>query len=178
MRSILLSLLFLASFGAAADTPDSSLAGIRVAMQEKSAATFYVAGEIVGYGPVELMVDTGSGYTTINEETLAVLRRRDAARYVKDLQGILADGSELRVPVYSIARLRIGASCWLDDVEAAVFPGAARQILGLSALRRAAPFVFSVDPPALTLSRCDGFAHTVEESVTAVPRLVEAERPL
>ncbi|MBK1632581.1 hypothetical protein CKO31_17900 [Thiohalocapsa halophila] len=126
----------------------------RIDMQQKSAATFYVSGEIHGYGPLELMVDTGSGYMTINEETLAVLQHRNAARYVKQLRGVLADGSELTVPVYAIARMRIGTQCWLEDVEAAVFPGSARQILGLSALRRAAPFIFSVDPPALLLSRC------------------------
>jgi hypothetical protein len=127
----------------------------RIAMQAKSAATYYVTGDIDGYGPVELMVDTGSGYMTINEETLAALKRSDGARYVKQLRGILADGTELEVPVYAIARLRLGESCWLDHVEAAVFPGKSRQILGLSALRRAAPFIFSVEPPALMLSRCE-----------------------
>jgi hypothetical protein len=53
----------------------------RVAMREKAAATFYVPGEIAGFGPVELMVDTGSGYTTINEETLKVLKGKGAVRY-------------------------------------------------------------------------------------------------
>jgi predicted aspartyl protease len=126
----------------------------RVVMQEKSAATFYVPASIAGLGAAELMVDTGSGYMTINEATLAVLQRTGHARYVKQLQGILADGSELIVPVYAISGIAIGNSCWLENVEAAVFPGKARQILGLSALRRAAPFTFSVDPPALTLSNC------------------------
>lgn len=127
---------------------------IHVAMLEKSAATFYVSGAIDGYGPVELMVDTGSGYMTINERTLDVLKRTGAARYLKPLIGVLADGSELVVPVYMIRRMSIGDHCWLTDVEAAVFPGSARQILGLSALRKVAPFVFSVDPPGLMLSRC------------------------
>ncbi len=129
----------------------------RVAMLEKSAATFYVPGAITGYGPVELMVDTGSGYMTINEQTLAVLQREGAARYVKQLQGVMADGSELVVPVYSIERMSIGGDCWLHNVEAAVFPGKSRQILGLSALRRTAPFTFSVDPPSLELSHCGDF---------------------
>jgi predicted aspartyl protease len=127
----------------------------RVSMQEKSAATFYVPGEIAGYGSVELMVDTGSGYMTINEHTLEVLKRRGSARYVKQLRGVLADGAEMVVPVYAIARMSIGCNCWLHDVEAAVFPGKSRQILGLSALRKASPFIFSVDPPALQLSGCD-----------------------
>jgi hypothetical protein len=153
LSAALMACLLCWQVAAAADTGLEDF-GFRIAMQEKSAATFYVSGDIHGYGPVELMVDTGSGYMTINEHTLAALRQRDAARYVKQLRGVLADGSEIEVPVYAIARLRIGARCWLTDVEAAVFPGDSRQILGLSALRRAAPFIFSVDPPALILSRC------------------------
>jgi predicted aspartyl protease len=128
--------------------------GIQVAMQERSAATFYVPGEIVGFGAVELLVDTGSGYTTINQRTLDALVLAGATRYIKDLRGIMADGSTRVVPVYAIERMRIGGHCWLDDVEAAVLPGESRQILGLSALRKAAPFIFSIDPPALSLSRC------------------------
>lgn len=135
----------------------------RVAMQEKSAATFYVAGQIAGYGAVELMVDTGSGYMTINEATLEVLKRGGGVRYVKQLLGVLADGSELAVPLYAIERMSIGGDCWLEDVEAAVFPGKSRQILGLSALRKASPFIFSVDPPALMLSNCRG-AHSAASS--------------
>jgi predicted aspartyl protease len=147
---------------------------IRVAMQEKSAATFYVPGEISGFGPVDLMVDTGSGYMTINEETLKVLMQQGAASYVKQLQGILADGSEIEVPVYSIERMRIGGDCWLTDIEAAVFPGNARQILGLSALRKVAPFVFSVDPPGLSLSSCGSASASTLPQPALSPALTSA----
>jgi hypothetical protein len=43
----------------------------------------------------------------------------------------------------------------LEEVEVAVFPGNTRQIVGLSVLTRAAPFVFSTNPPQLQLSNCD-----------------------
>jgi hypothetical protein len=132
----------------------------RVSMQEKSAATFYVPAYIQGAGATELMVDTGSGYV------LTALKRQGSARYVKDLQGILADGSKLVVPVYALASIKIGSNCWLHDIEAAVFPGTSRQILGLSALRKAAPFIFSVDPPSLALSHC------------AAPPKVSGQRPV
>jgi predicted aspartyl protease len=164
---VLLSLLFTVAAAMAQPPSAADDFRIRVAMQEKSAATFYVAGDITGFGAVELMVDTGSGYMTINENTLAVLKERDAARYVKELRGVLADGRELTVPVYAIAELRIGDACALRNVEAAVFPGASRQILGLSALRRAAPFVFSVDPPALLLSRCGDIDAVAEQAPPA-----------
>lgn len=125
-----------------------------IPMRDKGAATYYVDGDIHGVGPVDLMVDTGSGYMTINEETLGMLQTSGDATYVKDLSGVLADGSTMTVPVYRITQLRIGTSCTLRDVEAAVFPGKTRQILGMSALRHAAPFIFSMNPPKLVLSNC------------------------
>jgi predicted aspartyl protease len=127
---------------------------ISVPMHEKGAATYYVQAQIEGYGDAEFMVDTGSGYVTINEETLAVLKDHGQARYVKQLDGVMADGAHHSVPVYELASLSIGAGCVLHNVEAAVFPGSTRQILGLSALKRAAPFAFSIDPPQLTLGGC------------------------
>lgn len=125
-----------------------------IPMRDKGAATYYVDGNIHGLGPVDLMVDTGSGYMTINEETLGILQASGNATYVKELSGILADGSTMTVPVYRITQLRIGTACTLRNIEAAVFPGKTRQILGMSALRQAAPFIFSMDPPKLVLSNC------------------------
>jgi hypothetical protein len=125
-----------------------------IPMRMTAASTFYVDGYLNGYGDIDLMVDTGSSYTTINEQTLAVLQENGGASYVKQLTGIMADGSTKTVPVYRIAGLSIGDGCYLKNVEAAVFPGSTRYILGISALRKAAPFVFSMEPPALKLSNC------------------------
>lgn len=126
-----------------------------VPLRDKGVATYYVEGAIDGVGPVEFMVDTGSGYMTINEEALDQLKKNGRAVYVKDLGGILADGSRLRVPVYRLSRIVIGSACELQNVEAAVFPGRTRFILGLSALKKIAPFAFSVEPqPVLSLGNC------------------------
>ena len=126
----------------------------QIPMRDKGASTYYVDGDIHGVGPVDLMVDTGSGYMTINEVTLALLKQNGGATYLRELSGVLADGSTTTVPVYRIALVTIGVACTLRDVEAAVFPGNTRQILGLSALRQAAPFIFSMNPPQLVLSHC------------------------
>ena len=112
----------------------------RIPMRIGNAATFYV--------------DTGSSITTINQPTLDRLIKQGLADYDRDLSGILADGSRLTVPVYRVASLNIGG-CVLRDVETAVFD-TERQILGLSVLNRAAPFIFSIDPPELVLSNCAG----------------------
>jgi predicted aspartyl protease len=130
--------------------------GTFIPMREKGSATYYVTTEIHGLGTVDLMVDTGSSYTTINEETLAVLLQQQRADYVSDLEGMLADGTRLMLPIYSIQSMNIGGQCSLRDIEVAVFPGNTRQILGLSTLRQASPFIFSMNPPQLVLSNCIG----------------------
>ncbi len=125
-----------------------------IPMREGGKSAYYVSGQLMGFGDVELLVDTGSGYLTINSETLAVLKQKGSAHYKRDLRGTLANGETMVVPVYAVSGLNIGGVCQLLEVEAAVFPGATRLILGLNALGKAAPFIFSIDPPKLTLSNC------------------------
>lgn len=144
--SLVLALTSYSTFAGEFDT--------HVPMRTKGAATYYVEGYLKGIGPIEFMVDTGSGYLAINEKALAILKEQRHASYVRELMGVLANGTELVVPVYSIRELDIGGKCKLKNVEAAVFPGTTRFILGLSALQRAAPFIFSLDPPSLALSNC------------------------
>lgn len=127
---------------------------ITVPMHDKGAATFYVPVSIKGWGTGDFLVDTGSSYMTINQATLRSLKANNQVVYIKHLIGTLADGDQLIVPLYRISSVTIGKNCRLFNVKAAVFPGTTRNILGLSALRRAAPFRFSVDPPMLSLSGC------------------------
>ncbi|MCG7955487.1 MAG: retropepsin-like aspartic protease [Candidatus Thiodiazotropha taylori] len=126
-----------------------------VPMHSKGANTFYISGKIGNMAPTEFMVDTGSSYMTINENTLAELQAVGNPRYLRDLKGVLANGAEMLVPVYTITDVLIGEKCLLEEVEVAVFPGKTRQILGLSALLKTAPFTFSAEPPQLQLSNCN-----------------------
>ncbi len=137
------------------------LAGVALAdayrtipMNQKRLATYYVQASMAGSGAVEFMVDTGAGYTTINERTLEKLVEAENAVYIGELTGVMADGSEHRLPLYRIKRLVLGDDCVIHDVDAAVFPHDTRMLLGLSALEKAAPFVFSTNPPRLSLSNC------------------------
>ena len=125
-----------------------------VPMRDKGAATYYIDGHISGFGNTEFMVDTGSGYTTINENTLKILSANGNATYLKKLKGILADGTEKIVSVYRISTLKIGNKCELHDVEAAILPGDTRHILGLNTLKKTGSFTFSFEPPTLTLDAC------------------------
>ena len=69
----------------------------------------------------------------INRPTLDELLERGLATSKRELPGVLADGTEVQVPVYQVAQFSIGP-CLLQDVEAAVFPTTQRQILGLNVL--------------------------------------------
>ncbi|WP_207062321.1 TIGR02281 family clan AA aspartic protease [Motiliproteus sp. SC1-56] len=126
-----------------------------IPMWQGNATTFYVQAEVGEMGAMDFMVDTGSGYMTINETTLAGLKESGQAEYQRELRGVLANGSEIVVPVYELAEMNIG-NCRLTNVEAAVFPGKTRQILGLNALKQAGNFTFSFNPPQLALSGCQG----------------------
>lgn len=172
MKKRLLSICFATACMGGVAVAGATEFNTTVPMKVKGAATFYVPGQIDGLGAVELMVDTGSGYMTINEEALRELKRTNNARYVRDLRGILANGSEMVVPVYKLTAINIGGSCRIHDVEAAVFPGKTRFILGLSVLQRAAPFIFSMKPASLVLSNCA--PGTGERVVTTVPAAATA----
>lgn len=125
-----------------------------ISMTDKGASTYYVPCTIEGYGEVDLMFDTGSSYMTINEKMLAVLKGRGHATFVKQLDARMADGTRSIIPVYRLSRVQLGGNCALHDVEAAVMPGATRNLLGLNALKMAGPFIFYANPPRLVLSHC------------------------
>jgi len=128
---------------------------IIIPMYQKTANTFYINANVSGLGESEFMVDTGSGYSTINEQTLNNLKKNSHIIYVKELLGILADGTEKRVSVYRLPMIALTDSCQIRDVEVAVFPGTTRHILGLNTLRKMGSFEFSFFPPQLTVKQCD-----------------------
>lgn len=125
-----------------------------IPMQIRNNHNFYVNSSIEGAGSTSLLVDTGSGYSTITEKTLRELQKTGKAVYLKKLKGVLADGSVQKVSVYRISGINIGQNCHIRDIEVAVFPSASREILGLNTLSKVAPFTFSMDPPSLSLSNC------------------------
>lgn len=127
---------------------------LTIPMTKGGASTFYIKGKLGGLAYTDFMVDTGSGYLVINQESLAKLKKKHQAQYLKSIRGILATGKKFIVPVWRISSFTINPQCVLHNVDAAVIPGKTRQILGLSALQKAGPFVFSFDPPQIAFSDC------------------------
>lgn len=127
---------------------------VYISMVQKSLATYYVTGNIHGRGDVEFMVDTGAGYMAINEYTLKDLQWSRGVEYIGEITGVMADGTRRQLPIYKIKEIVLGGKCALYDIEVTVFPKNTRMLLGLSALIKASPFVFSTEPPFLELSNC------------------------
>jgi predicted aspartyl protease len=138
---------------------------VHIPMRGIDAGTYYVAVDVARLGRMDFLVDTGSGYTAIDTGMLTAMQQTGDAVFVKQLEGMMADGSRMVVPVYRISEIRLGA-CLLRGVEAAVFAEGTRPILGMQALNRVAPFTFSTDPPGISLSRCDAVI-AVEASAAA-----------
>lgn len=126
-----------------------------VPMQNIGYGTYYVNVKLADMAGSQFMVDTGSGYVAINEESLEKLKQENQVEYLRDIIGKLADGKSYVLPIWRLSRLTLNEQCTLKDIEVAVFPGNTRQLLGLSALKKAAPLEISFDPPQLVLSRCD-----------------------
>ena len=130
----------------------------RLPMHQGKSTSFYVTGLIEGLGKQEFLVDTGASYMTLGQDELDTLKSKGLAHYQRDITGRMADGTRKVVPIYRIARVSLDGRCDLLDVEVAVFPKRTRKLLGLSALQKAGPFIFSMDPPEIVLSDCTGTA--------------------
>ena len=146
---VLLALSFSSVNGALSGELDT-----KVTIKDKGISTYYVEGQIDGAGVVDLLLDTGAGYTAINEKTLKALKKKGAAKHLRDMTAKLAYGNSVVVPIYQIEKMNIGGSCEVRNVEVAVLPGGTRCILGLNTLKKVAPFMISTDPPSLSLSHC------------------------
>lgn len=115
--------------------------------------SFYVNSSVAGI-EAEFLVDTGAGYVTLGSELFRALRAESAVREVRRVAARLANGKLKPVTVYEVEHFVIGDGCDVGPVEVAVLEGAGRNLLGLSALTRAAPFAIHTSPPALLLSGC------------------------
>lgn len=123
-----------------------------VPMREKGTATYFVVANVGGQA-VELLVDTGAGYATLNRNIIRALRQAGVAHRSGAIEAVLANGQTLELPIYHISEMNLGG-CVVRDVEVAQTPPNARNLLGLSILKQTAPFSFSLEPAELRLSHC------------------------
>jgi clan AA aspartic protease (TIGR02281 family) len=110
----------------------------------------------IGGVATPFVLDTGAAMVTISRDVFEQLRRAGAVEASRKVAARLADGRLRQVSVQRIDRLDLGGGCELRDIEALVMPGRGRNLLGLNALARFAPFTLSMEPPLLELSDCAG----------------------
>lgn len=127
---------------------------VSLPLQQQGAGGYYVHGLLGGTVEADMLVDTGSSYVVLSGSTFARLKRQGHAVYQRTIRGATATGRVLDARVFLVSELALGEACVLQDVEVVVMPGADRDILGLSALRRLQPFALQFDPATLTVSAC------------------------
>ncbi len=132
--------------------------GTHIPIYQKDSATFYISALISGEIMTEFVIDTGSGYVTINSKTIAILEKGGKASFLKEIKAVMANGKEIVVPVYNVTSINLGSNCLIQDIEVAILPGSRRNILGLSALTKTAPFAIDTSPLSLLLSNCSNKA--------------------
>ena len=131
----------------------------QVPLMTSPGGSFYVTSYLAGI-EADFLLDTGAGYVTVDSKLFRALRRESTVRQVRRVAARLANGKLKPVTVYEVEHFVIGEGCDVGPVEVAVLEGAGRNLLGLSALTRAAPFAVHTSPPALALSGC-GFGPSV-----------------
>lgn len=152
MRTLVTLCLLLAGF---APSPEAAADfETQVRMERAASGNFTVRGAFNDTVEAEFLVDTGSGLLTVNERVFRHIARSGDVEQVREMAARLADGRVQAVPVYRVARFRLGEHCEIGPVEVAVLTRKGRNILGLSVLGKLAPFAMSVTPPALSLSSC------------------------
>jgi predicted aspartyl protease len=178
-RELVATLVLLAGGPAALQAADPF--SDSVPMQQRASGNYYVEGTLSGGIRTDLLVDTGSGYVSLAPAVFERLRAAPGTVFLRDIVGSMANGRSLKVPVYRIERLALSAHCVLHDVEVTVMPGSTRSILGLSALRRVAPFALDLEPARLMLSGCVDESGEValpeQGAVAATEALAMALRP-
>lgn len=128
---------------------------VAVALMPHAAGTYYADVSVGSTETSSYLVDTGASHVTVEKRNIKALLDRGEAVYLKEMSGLLADGQRVQLPVYRVQSLRIGKRCHYRQVEVVAVADGTRCVLGLSALRMAAPLTFVTEPPQLLLSHCE-----------------------
>jgi predicted aspartyl protease len=126
-----------------------------ITMKISNGGTNYVSATLADSVTANFLVDTGSGMLVVNQDTFKALKQKQNKdiQFSHEAAARLANGKLHRVDVYTVNQFRIGAHCEIGKVDVAVIKKG-NNILGMSALKKAAPFAVSIDPPTLLLSHC------------------------
>ena len=159
----------MALFGCALFAPASFAAAqaVDIPLIQQPSGSLVVKASINGESESDFLLDTGSGLLVINKKLFKQIKAsRQAITSAGKIAARMADGRHRKMSTYRVENFRIGA-CELGEVRLAVVPGADRNILGLNALAKAAPFTVSMEPPSLRLAKCGAPILELDQAVAA-----------
>lgn len=110
-----------------------------------------------GFGsstPVDFLIDTGAGMSTVSDKHFSALKRTHDVSLVRTIAARLANGKLQKARVYRFENFNIAGQCNIGSVEMAVLPNSGRNIIGMDVLAKTAPFGLHLDKPTLAVSNC------------------------
>lgn len=128
---------------------------VELPLSSSGSGTLTISAELGGQR-ADFLVDTGAGMVTISRDLFEALEGRGELREVRRVALRLANNRVRSVPVYAVRHFRLGKHCDLGPLEVAVMGSGSRNLLGLSALGKGAPFALDPRSPTLFLSQCGG----------------------
>ncbi len=127
-------------------------AALDIALSASDVGTLHLEGRIGRGIERRFLLDTGSAYVVLTDDTRRALDAEGSLIPVRTLRAVMANNATAHAPVYRVSALRLGNGCVVRNFEAVVLPGARKDILGLSVLRAVAPFTVDVEPLRLRAS--------------------------
>ncbi len=147
-------------------------ADVNVPIDKSQTGNLYVDAVINSQVRSQFMVDTGAGMITLNRALFKQVSREGTVEKVGKIAARLANGKYQTMTLYKVQSFSIGENCDLGEMEVAVMKSSGRNILGLSALIKVAPFSIHTDPMELILSGCpvdNEFVAANQPSTTEAP---------
>lgn len=99
------------------------------------------------------LLDTGAGMVTLSNTLFRSITADKPLAPVRQMAARLANNRHQLINIYRLDSFRVGL-CELGPLEVAVFPTGGQNLLGLNALKSAAPIRLSMTPPSLHLGHC------------------------
>ncbi len=127
---------------------------VNVPIDKSQTGNLYVNAVINSQVRSQFMVDTGAGMITLNRALFKQISREGSVEKIGKIAARLANGKYQTMALYKVESFSIGENCDLGEMEVAVMNNSGRNILGLSALIKVAPFSIHTNPMELILSGC------------------------